>query len=349
MHQERFWKKAKRDARILAGGQTLHWWIDSSTDELDKAPFDRTDATLVPKAGACNVCPKRFGFQQSLGLVDDGGDEPGQRCGDRPCWKRKIKAHVDLARTGLEQRETAYVETGGGKDQLKPWEWTEVRVDPDDPRPGIQDPDPQRPVETFLHVDGPEAGRMVQGQRRAAGEDGNGYGYQPRDWEAERLEAQRKTAAHMATRLPLWRMLAEHITTRSGEHLQGDLLYRPILEIIASMMMRDSRGSNAAKAILGYERDPDHGWHEDANAFAAFMEKLVETEGDAPLLKLILLTLVANHVDRTDNQGNLDDDEQFDLLTHLLDRAGLPWQNLEPDPLPDPDEAEDAEADDDVA
>ena len=348
VHQTRFWKKAQRDKRLLGPGPERRYWIDSSTDELDKAPFDRSDSTLVPNAGACTECPKRFGFQQSLGLMDDG-DEPGQRCGDRPCWKRKLKAHVDLSRTTLETAETPYVETGGGKDQLKPWEWSEIRVDPDDPRPGVQDPDPQRPVETFLHVDGPEAGRVVQGQRtemalrRAAGEDVDVY--QPRDWEAERREAERKTAAHVATRLPLWRMLAEHIATRSAEHLQGDLLHRPILEIVASSAMSNSRGTSAAKAILGYERDPDHAWHEDANAFAAYMEKLVDEQGTAPLLKLILLSLVAHHVDRTDNQGNLDD-EQFDLLTHLLDRAGLPWQNLEPDPLPDPDADEDAEVDD---
>ena len=347
VHQERFWKRAKRDARILAGGHNLHYWIESSTDELDKAPFDRTDSTLVPAAGACTDCAKRFGFQQSLGLVDDG-DEPGQRCGDRPCWKRKLKAHVENARGALETAETAYVETGGGKDQLKPWEWTEIRTDPDDPRPGIQDPDPQRPVETFLHVDGPQAGRVVQGQRsetawrRGAGDDDDGY-HPPRDWQAERREAERKTAEHMATRLPLWRLLAQHLAAQPAADLQGTLLHRPVLEIIASMIMRDSRGTNAAKEALGYERDPDHGWHEELTAFAEFMEKLVDEQGDAPLFRVILLCLVANHVDRTDTRGDLDDEDGFDLLTHLLDRAGLAWQGLEPDPIPDPDADEDTE------
>ena len=356
VHQTRFWKKAQRDKRILAGGRDLHYWIDSSTDELDKAPFDRTDPTLVPNAGACTDCPRRFGFQQSLGLTDDG-DEPGQRCGDRPCWKRKIKAHVDMARTALEHREVAYVETGGGKDQLSPWDWTEVRVDPDETRPGIQDPDPQRPVETFLHVDGPEAGRVVRGQRteaalrRAAGGDDEGGYYQSRDYEAERREAERKTAEHLAKRLPLWRMLSEHITARPADHLRDDLLYRPVLELVAGRLMNyGSSMATAVKRLMGFERDPGHGWSEASQAFAEHMDRLTDEQGIAPLLRLILLVLVGGQVDRTDNQGNEYDEGVYDLLTDLLDRAGLPWQTLEPDPIPDPDADadEDAEADDDA-
>jgi ParB/RepB/Spo0J family partition protein len=52
------------------------------------APFDPSDATLVPKVGACNGCPKRTGNQGVLFEEASGND----LCLDEPCWKSKADA-----------------------------------------------------------------------------------------------------------------------------------------------------------------------------------------------------------------------------------------------------------------
>lgn len=56
---------------------------------LDRAPFDPTDATLVPWAGACGACPKRTAAQASL-----FGDatERDDRCTDEGCFGAKRTA-----------------------------------------------------------------------------------------------------------------------------------------------------------------------------------------------------------------------------------------------------------------
>ncbi len=59
--------------------------------KLAEAPFDRTDATLVPKAGACSTCPKRTGNQSELFADVKSGDV----CTDPTCFATKRKAHGD--------------------------------------------------------------------------------------------------------------------------------------------------------------------------------------------------------------------------------------------------------------
>lgn len=55
---------------------------------LDQAPFDTTDAALVPAAGACNVCPKRTGQQREL-FADVG---KADMCVDPVCYRGKLDA-----------------------------------------------------------------------------------------------------------------------------------------------------------------------------------------------------------------------------------------------------------------
>lgn len=54
---------------------------------LDGAPFKKDDATLLPKAGACSVCPKMTGNNPDL-----FGDVRGKKCTDGKCFREKIKA-----------------------------------------------------------------------------------------------------------------------------------------------------------------------------------------------------------------------------------------------------------------
>lgn len=57
---------------------------------LGRAPFSKTDAKLLPKAGACAVCPKRTGCSASL-FPDIENDDT---CTDPACHAAKLEAHV---------------------------------------------------------------------------------------------------------------------------------------------------------------------------------------------------------------------------------------------------------------
>jgi ParB/RepB/Spo0J family partition protein len=60
--------------------------------ELGKAPFKLADATLVPEAGACTVCPKRTGHQGNL-FSDTEKDD---LCLDPVCHSSKLEALYQL-------------------------------------------------------------------------------------------------------------------------------------------------------------------------------------------------------------------------------------------------------------
>ncbi|MDP3228364.1 MAG: ParB/RepB/Spo0J family partition protein [Acidovorax sp.] len=56
---------------------------------LDKAPFSRVDADLLPGAGACENCPKRTGANPELFSDVKSADV----CTDAPCYHKKEEAH----------------------------------------------------------------------------------------------------------------------------------------------------------------------------------------------------------------------------------------------------------------
>lgn len=66
--------------------------------ELRKAPWKLDDATLLPKAGACNECLKRSGSNPVL-FADMQADikAKGEQCLDHACWDKKTRANVDAA------------------------------------------------------------------------------------------------------------------------------------------------------------------------------------------------------------------------------------------------------------
>jgi hypothetical protein len=73
------------------------WWTAAQTKReldvlfllrLDQAPFDISNAELVPKAGACTACPKRTGQQRELFPDAVRAD----LCTDRVCYRGKLDA-----------------------------------------------------------------------------------------------------------------------------------------------------------------------------------------------------------------------------------------------------------------
>lgn len=66
---------------------------------LKSAPWDIKDATLVPNAGACNVCPKRTGADK-----ETFHDVKQDTCLDSACWSKKKSAA--FAQLKAEVKET---------------------------------------------------------------------------------------------------------------------------------------------------------------------------------------------------------------------------------------------------
>lgn len=69
-------------------------------NDLTKAPFDPLDTTLIKKAGACDVCPKRSGSAPKLFAEIKEKD----CCFDQVCFQ--MKANVSLIRQVRETMET---------------------------------------------------------------------------------------------------------------------------------------------------------------------------------------------------------------------------------------------------
>lgn len=57
---------------------------------LNEAPFSKTSASLYSEAGACSICPKRTGYNQTLfdDIIED------DTCTDPVCFNRKKQLHI---------------------------------------------------------------------------------------------------------------------------------------------------------------------------------------------------------------------------------------------------------------
>lgn len=81
----------------LTRGVDVGITVDEARKEIEQhfmhrlggAPFDRSDATLVPGAGACTVCPHRTGNQTELFSDVKSPDV----CTNPPCFEKKVRAH----------------------------------------------------------------------------------------------------------------------------------------------------------------------------------------------------------------------------------------------------------------
>lgn len=72
--------------------RSFQTWLQTNVMlRLERAPFQITDAKLLPDAGSCKDCPKRTGANPDLFADVDGADI----CTDPPCFDRKTRAHRD--------------------------------------------------------------------------------------------------------------------------------------------------------------------------------------------------------------------------------------------------------------
>ena len=92
--------------------QQLQDFIERSVvNDLSKAPFDRKDVSLCPKAGPCVLCPKRSGA--SLLFADVKGKD---KCFDRTCYQKKEQVHLlnEVKRVVESSPETPFLATRYG-------------------------------------------------------------------------------------------------------------------------------------------------------------------------------------------------------------------------------------------
>lgn len=92
MADERFGSRTVAECRRLL--QTRYML------RLASAPFDTTDAELVPAAGPCGTCPKRTGCQRGL-FADELDDD--DLCTDADCFRAKTAAGYEQARAEAER------------------------------------------------------------------------------------------------------------------------------------------------------------------------------------------------------------------------------------------------------
>jgi ParB family chromosome partitioning protein len=153
------WNKSLKSVRSVDD------WIEQHIRvPLDKAPFKLEDAALVPKAGACEDCPKR----------------DAKRCLDPACYQSKTRALIDLKKSALAKKgEFLLLSAGWGTKPLKGGVlqrglWEEAKEGAKTSLPG-------------LYVDGDHTGKVIQVVRKAAPA--------PRkevDWEAENRKKEEK-------------------------------------------------------------------------------------------------------------------------------------------------------------
>jgi ParB family transcriptional regulator, chromosome partitioning protein len=105
------WNSGK-ESRILLPVRELAAWIEQNILlSLDNVPFDKNDATLVPKAGSCAECSKRTGFNTLL-----FGTAVHDACTDGACYNNKLAKHVErqiAEKPKLVQITTEYGTRGG--------------------------------------------------------------------------------------------------------------------------------------------------------------------------------------------------------------------------------------------
>jgi len=98
-----------KDTRVVLPLRDFTAWIEQNILlSLDKVPFDKNDATLVPEAGSCAECPKRTGFNALL--FGDMGSHHDQ-CSDAGCFNSKLGQYVErqiAAKPKLVQIATAH-------------------------------------------------------------------------------------------------------------------------------------------------------------------------------------------------------------------------------------------------
>ena len=279
--------KQRSDLRNL-GTHTVTDFAMAQSDLLKDAPWSLADTRLLPEAGACTTCPKRFGYQADLFDDDEAGTPEDQRCGDRQCWKKKMAAHLDRAREKLERKGVEFAEiTSGWEDKksaiahqrctfvadLTPEEIGKRKVDGHT---------------VMLWIDGANVGQITDGWVKPPAKE--------HDHQAEREAKIARNEARIAERLPMLTAIHGLLTDPDAEVGWAPLKTDTVLERIAE----EASAWNATSALIrarGGQPD-EHGRLDYELRDGA--EKAVAA---LPPLRQVLLLLAAADLDPDDRRG----------------------------------------------
>ena len=300
--------RAQGDKLQREHAANVGYWAEANSDLLEHAPFDRADAGLVPAAGACSACPKRFGWEPELTFTDAPPGDPEERCGDRKCWRGKVKAHVARARERASANGVKLIDvtaTGGeSKDGPIPMHRIERYDEADGPSKRKSKP------KAMLIVDGPEAGTVIDGWVRSKSPE--------RDWAAERKKEQAEREAHIQERLPL----LESIVDRLGDWSPESAVTRRVVMIAGSVPVQTTLCQLAdnwrATSNLARQLIPDLELDEYGQVSREARERTEKLLDDMRPERRLLLLLAGNDLDR-DNDGRGDSD----MLTTIADMLGV--------------------------
>jgi ParB/RepB/Spo0J family partition protein len=165
---------------------------------LDRAAFDGSDATLVPKAGSCPDCPKRTGAQPDL----FPSDAKGNHCTDRRCYMKKTDANLDRRYEEIValERFALLSENGPTDDKrfenvVSRWSWNECKIGSDG-------------AVRSLIVTGARRGLLLWASYPGSGGNGNAMSADEKRWKEEQrirnAKDKREALVNRRTASALW-------------------------------------------------------------------------------------------------------------------------------------------------
>lgn len=325
--QEKFCKATvKRDKMLRYVSRTMvNTWQESASNLLSDAPWNLDDADLVEAAGACSVCPLRFGFQRDL--FDP--DSELTRCGDRRCWTRKLKARVQQGRESAPKAltldpTTYYGNDGDGK--KKPFSSHQVQLieDMDEKQKGKRRGKPK----LFLFIKGKRAGQVVDGYVKPKARGGRNAA-----WEQEERKRKAERRAALESRLPILSAIIDRL--RDDPEALGAVMADDRISCMLLDMTENWRAERAlVLAVCGIDATDQFG-----NTSAPDKKKALAVIEGFTMRNRLLVKIAGHYLEYIDDG---DPDPLMDIAG-MLDVA--PAAPDAPAPAADPKPAPAADAD----
>ena len=210
----KYMEPLKWDPTKIPSARDLEAWLHNSADkDLNRAPFDQNDATLLAGAGTCAVCPKRAandpGYRPSL-ETDDGSDN----CTDARCYEQKTTNHLirikeELRHSGEEPLEISLSWNTKKKGVLSPERYERLS----DTEGAING----KNIKTAVVVEGEEAGKVIRVRVKPEA---------PRGSKVEKAEQERQQKAHEAevqTEIEIRRRILRAVCEKVTQPTRADL------------------------------------------------------------------------------------------------------------------------------
>lgn len=282
-----------------------YWIRDELLLDLAGAAFSKSDAELLPKAGACTACPKRTGYTPDLFADLEPGKKQRDRCLDRSCFQEKVQLFVDRQRAKLE------TETGEKPLQLSTnWQSKSKDVLDDNHWREVKKSDPQ--AKPAVVVEGHGVGQIKYVSTEIGPANPTYYGQSKADV-ARRKREKLEQDAKSAGRRKLWDAVVEMLEADDA-FAKGipTALFEGLIAQVISRLWNDH--ARVLCRLLGLEikkRSGTYGGGPDPDGTLREYAKGLTTAGQGRFL--VQLCLVS-HLDRTNGYYTGDAKDQLALV-----------------------------------